>query len=107
MFTVENQEDKLIVKPQGPITISNNADEFREALGKYVQEGNVNIVIDLENVDMIDSKGLAVFVVCHQAVSEKGGSLTVVTDNEDLRTLFHVLRLDQHFTVCSPQEAYV
>ena len=107
MFKAETQEDKLIIKPEGPITIGNNADGLREALSKYVEEGHINIVIDLENVDMIDSKGLAVFVVCHQAVSEKGGTLTVVTDNEDLRTLFHVLRLDKHFTVCSPAEAYV
>ncbi len=107
MVTVENQDGKFIVKPQGPITINSNADEFRKELSKYVQEGHVDIIIDLDDVEMIDSKGLAVFVVCNQAVSEKGGSLTVVTNNEDLRNLFHVLRLDQHFTVCSPREVYV
>ena len=66
---------------------------------ELVDEGSLNLTIDLDGVDMIDSKGLAVFVVCHQTVSAKGGSLTVVTDNKDLLGLFHVMRLDQHFTV--------
>ncbi len=102
MFKSEKLDGKLIVKPQGPIT-STNANQFRDELREKVDAGEINIIIDLEAVDMIDSKGLSVFIICHQTLTGKGGSLTVVTDNEDLRGLFHVLRLDEHFTVTGSQ----
>lgn len=98
MFKTEKLNDKLIVKPQEPIT-STNANQFRDELKQQMEAGEINLIIDLEEVDMIDSKGLSVFIICHQALTGRGGSLTVVTDNEDLRGLFHVLRLDEHFTV--------
>ncbi len=76
-----------------------NANEFRQELQELVESGTINMTIDLAGVEMIDSKGLAVFVVCHQTLGPKGGSLTVITDDEGLRGLFRVMRLDQHFTV--------
>ena len=94
----EKVNDTCLVKPEGKITAA-TADQFREELGKLVEDGNVDITIDLRNVDMLDSKGLAVFVMCHQSLSAKGGNLTVVTENADFRGLFHVMRLDEHFSV--------
>jgi len=86
------------VKPQGKITAA-NVNEFRQELLTLIESGSVNLVIDLAGVDMIDSKGLAVFIVCHKTVTAKGGSLTVVTDNNDFLCLFRVMRLDEHFIV--------
>lgn len=99
MLQTETQEDTLVVRPEGRITVT-NADQFRQELHELIEAGNSNLTIDLANVDIIDSKGLDVFIVCYKALGEKGGALTVVTDNEDFRKLFHVMRLDEHFTVC-------
>ena len=98
MIETEKGNATTVVRPKGIITAA-NADEFKQELRELVDAGSLNLTIDLDGVDMIDSKGLAVFVVCHQTVSAKGGSLTVVTDNKDLLGLFHVMRLDRHFTV--------
>ncbi len=95
---IEKLKDTCLVKPEGKITAA-TADEFRGELNKLVEAGSIDITIDLANVDMLDSKGLSVFVMCHQTVSAKGGSLTVVTENADFRGLFHVMRLDEHFAV--------
>lgn len=101
MIQTEKQTDTMVVKPSGKITAA-NANEFRDSLHELFEAGHVDLTIDLVDVDMIDSKGLAVFIVCHQALQTKGGSLTVVSDNEDLLGLFRVMRLDQHFTVREP-----
>lgn len=100
MFTTEQKDHMLTVIPEVDIT-STTADDFRKQLKELVDAGHANLIIDLKKVKMIDSKGLAVFIVCHQVVSAKGGSLTVVTDNADFLGLFRVMRLDQHFTVTS------
>lgn len=104
MLTTEKTQETVIVHPEGKITAA-NADEFRQELLELVQSGAINLTINLEKVDIIDSKGLAVFIVCHKTVSEKGGSLVVVTDNSDLLGLFHIMRLDEHFTICGPDKA--
>ncbi len=98
MIETEKRNETTVVRPKGVITAA-NADEFKLELKGLVETGLLNLTIDLGGVDMIDSKGLAVFVVCHRTVTDKGGSLTVVTDNDDFRGLFRVMRLDQHFTV--------
>ncbi len=98
MLQTENTESTMVIRPEGKITAL-NADQYRQELNELVEAGNLDLTIDLANVDIIDSKGLGVFVVCYKALGEKGGKLTVVTDNEDFRQLFHVMRLDEHFTV--------
>jgi anti-sigma B factor antagonist len=98
MVSTGKTVETTIVKPQGKITAA-NVNEFRQELLTLIESGSVNLLIDLADVDMIDSKGLAVFIVCHKTVTAKGGSLTVVTDNNDLLGLFRVMRLDEHFTV--------
>ncbi len=98
MSSTQTPAGNFVVKPEGKITAA-NADEFRKELLSVVENGHVDLTIDLSQVDMLDSKGLAVFIVCHKTVLEKKGSLTIVTDNRDFQDLFHVMRLDRHFTV--------
>ncbi len=99
MFEAEKSNATTRVRVRGNLT-AGNADEFRRFLQELVESGENNLTIDLAGVEMIDSKGLAVFIVCYQTLSLIGGSLTVVTDSDDLKGLFHVMRMDEHFTVC-------
>ena len=103
MIQTQKINDTIMVSPQGQLDAS-CAEEFRQDLLELVQSGENDITIDLKDVDIMDSKGLSVFIVCHKTLAEKGGKLTVVTDNEDFRGLFHVMRLDEQFTVCGSEE---
>jgi len=76
-----------------------HVDEFREELLHLVKEGATDLTIDLAEVEMIDSRGLSVFVLCHRTLLKCKGQLTVVTHSDDLHKLFTLMRLDQHFTV--------
>lgn len=98
MVQTEQQQDILVVRPARDI-VASYLDELRSDLQKLIAEGQTNLAIDLANVSMIDSKGLALFMMCHKSLTARGGNLTVVTDNADLQHLFHVMRLDQHFAV--------
>lgn len=98
MFETTKDGDSFVIKPETRLTAT-NAEAFRALLLAAVERGERDIVIDLEQVDMIDSRGLAVFIVGHRALSELSGKLRVICDNEDLRTLFRLMRLDEHFAV--------
>lgn len=98
MIATEKSGDMTTIRPEGKITAA-NAEDLRKELKELVTSGVLNLTIDLAKIDMMDSKGLAVFIVCQQSLAKNGGGLTVVTDNEDFRGLFRVMRLDEHFTV--------
>ncbi len=106
MIKVEKVDEGSIVRPEGSI-VSTRAEKFRDELKKLIDKGEKNIIIDLADVDLIDSRGLSVFILIHQTLATQGGRLTVVTDNKDIRNLFTILRLDKHFVVCSSEELTV
>ncbi len=103
MLTAEKKDNAMWVRPSGKITAA-GVDEFRKELLELVEGGETELVIDLNDVDILDSKGIAVFIVCHKSLKEKGGDLSIVTDNEDFKGLFRVMRLDEHFTVRGSNE---
>jgi anti-sigma B factor antagonist len=98
MIQVEQQGETVVVGLTGDI-VASTIDEIRRALQPVVAAGAPRVVLDLNGVGMIDSRGLAVFMQCHNSLTARGGALTVLTDNPDFKQLFHVMRMDQHFTV--------
>ena len=98
MLSVEKEANVMTLRPEGKITAA-NAEAFREQLRETLANNDKDVVIDLAKVDIIDSKGLALFIVCHKTLAEQGHALTVVTDNEDLKGLFTVMRLDERFEI--------
>ena len=99
-MTITDNATTATIRPKGKITAV-NAEEFRKSLQSSIEGGIQNLTIDLAEIEMIDSKGLAVFIMCHQSLASRGGSLTVITANDDMQQLFRVMRLDRHFTVRS------
>jgi anti-anti-sigma factor len=88
----------VVVRPEQDL-VASNLEPFHQTLQDLVKQGKVHLAIDLAKVGIIDSKGLAVFLMCHKSVSAAGGRLVVLTTDADFKHLFHVMRMDQHFTV--------
>lgn len=100
-MAISNNTEAYVSRPEGAIT-SRIAEDFRVQLNDLIIAGVRDLTIDLSAVDLIDSKGLAVFIVCHQNLQQVDGKLTVLTPNENLLELFREMRLDQHFSVVNP-----
>ena len=91
-------DDYFVTSPSVDI-VASQLESLRAQFLEHIQQGHTNLVIDLSNVGIIDSKGLALFAVCNKTVKDQSGKLTVVTNNADFKKLFRVTRLDQHFEV--------
>jgi anti-anti-sigma factor len=90
--------DEKVVKPGGDIVASIAAD-FRQDLLKEVKSGVKRLVVDLNDVEMVDSVGIGVLVAAHNSLSKNGGQMTVSNVSQDIFNLFKIMRLDQHFEV--------
>jgi len=90
--------EKKTIKP-GKDIVASMVQDLKKELQSIVSEGAVELEIDLDGVEMIDSVGLGAFIATHNSLSKAGGKLSVVKASEDIYNLFLTMRLDKHFSV--------
>ncbi len=67
---------------------------FRKVLDKYVEESPKNFVLDLSQIDFVDSSGLGALVQIAKKVQNGGGTLQIVTNPRVTQTV-KLVRLEQ------------
>jgi anti-sigma B factor antagonist len=66
---------------------------LRERIQELAAGGTVHLVVDLGQVDFLDSTGLGVLVGSHKRLREDGGSLAPVIKTPGLRRIFQTAGL--------------
>lgn len=72
--------------------------ELRQRIVQYVQDGHTNIVLDLSNVDFVDSTGLGVLIGGLKRTRSHGGDLRCIGLTEPLKEMFKLTGLDAVLT---------
>ena len=91
---VSRREGWQVVSVTGELELA-TAPRLRQQVVSLVGGDAVALVIDLTNVDFIDSVGLGVVVGALKRVRAGGGELRVVAPTDRVRSLFAVTRLDE------------
>ncbi len=95
----------LIVKPLEKRIDASTATEFKGKIVDLVNSGNTKIVLDLANVDFIDSSGLGAIVSCLKTIGNNG-DLVISGIQETVMSLFRLTRMNRVFQIFpSEQEA--
>ena len=71
----------------------------REKLITLLDEGVLNLTLDLHGLDYIDSSGLGVLISIHKRCLQKGGKMSVTGLRGMVEELFKLTRLDLVFEV--------
>jgi anti-sigma B factor antagonist len=90
--------DQATLKPVGNITAL-NAPDLRSAMKTLLADGVSTLVIDLSDVQIVDSTGIGLFVAAHNSLMRINGAFEVHNASPDLLDLFKSLRLDRHFRI--------
>jgi anti-sigma B factor antagonist len=98
--------DRTVVEVGGEIDVY-TAPKLREALIELVQSGAYHIVVDLEQVDFLDSTGLGVLVGGLKRVRSHDGSMTLVCTQERLLKIFRITGLTRVFEIHPDVDAAV
>ena len=72
--------------------------ELRQRIVQYVLDGHTNIVLDLTNVDFVDSTGLGVLIGGLKRTRSHGGDLRCIGLTEPLKEMFKLTGLDTVLT---------
>lgn len=78
---------------------------FRKVVGKCIDEGPANLILDLSKIEFLDSSGLGALVQLVKKAQSKEGSLQIVTNSRVTQTV-KLVRLEKFLSLQpSVQEA--
>lgn len=87
-----------VVSPRGEIDLATNQ-QLKNAIAEQLVGGSAHLVVDLSNVDFIDSTGLGALIGGRRKAHEAGGSFCLVTPQERFLKLFRITGLNTVFDV--------
>ena len=96
----------LIVKPMESSLDAYSATSFRERMADYIQEGNRQIVLDLSEVNFLDSTGLGAIVSSLKRL-EGNGTMVICHAGEMVMDVFRLTRMDRVFPIVGSSEEAV
>lgn len=77
---------------------------FRKVIGKYIEEGPKDIILDLSQIDFVDSSGLGALVQLAKQAQTAGGIWQIVTNARVTQTV-KLVRLEQFLSLRPTVEA--
>ena len=93
---VARRDGWAVLEVGGEVDVA-TAPRLREQLIKLVNDANYRIVVDLRDVDFIDSTGLGVLIGALKRVRTHDGDLTLVCTEPRIVKVFQITGLDQVF----------
>jgi len=92
------REDITVLTLKGRLTLG-ESNLIREKVNQLSAAGKYKIVIDLTNVEYIDSTGLGILVICFTSLKKQGGALKLVNPNKRNVELLLLTKLHTVFEV--------
>lgn len=87
----------ILIDLRGRITLGEETMALRMRVSSLVRDGYSRIVLDLEQIDYIDSVGLSTLVAIHNAARAQGGRLKLIHLTTRIRDLLQITRLSTVF----------
>lgn len=88
----------LIFKLRGSLDLA-TAPTVRAALTEATEKGNHDLLVDLTQLEFLDSTGLGVLIGAHRRAAERGGSLRLVIADGPISRLLNITGLIAVFSV--------
>ena len=97
-------EGATIIAVGGEIDVY-TAPKLRDKITELVGDGHHNLVIDMENVDFLDSTGLGVLVGGLKKVRAHDGTMELICSQDRLLKIFRITGLAKVFTIHDSESA--
>ena len=96
-----------IVDLSGRIVAGDGSAALRDLIRNLISEGNKKILLNLRNVDYIDSSGLGELVSAFTSMRSQGGELKLLNLTKRVRSLLQITKLLTVFDVTDDEATSV
>ncbi len=86
----------LIISLRGELDVE-SSQEMKSEVRKLISSEAPNVVIDLTNVNYVDSSGLGTLIALQKDARFNGGSLSIVGASQQIRRVMKMTNLDKLF----------
>lgn len=96
-----------VVTLDGCIVYGEESNALREKLNGLIAEGKKKIVLNMANIESIDSSGLGTLVAAHLSANAQGASLRLCQLGPKFQDVLHTTKLTTVFQVCTTEATAV
>lgn len=106
---LETREDGgvTVITVRGDLVIGDAESTFKKTVIQLLEEGRVNLLVDLSAVGFLDSSGLGALVRALTQSQKEGGQAKLLGAGPQIRKLLQMTRLDSVFELHDDMEAAV
>jgi anti-sigma B factor antagonist len=98
------REGVQILDLKGRLTVGEEATSLRETIRLMAEGGAMNAILNLKEVDFIDSTGLGGMVICFTTLRKAGGALKLVNLNKRNVELLLLTKLTTVFELFNDEQ---
>jgi len=99
-----DREGVLILDLKGRLTVGDEATKFRDSMNKLVAAGRRDFILNLAEVDYIDSTGLGALVMCYTSLQKAGGRVKLLNLSRRSIELLVMTKLTTIFEVFDDEQ---
>ncbi len=92
------QGQYAVIAVRGEIDAA-TAPQLRQAIDELVSSGETQLVLDLQDVQFLDSSALSVLVAGLRQLQAEGGNLSLVCTKPRILQVFRITNLEEIFTI--------
>jgi anti-anti-sigma factor len=94
-----------IVQPTG-ILDGINANQLRRDIVDFVEKGADIILVDLRDIDLMNSTGLGALVATLKTVNSAGRQLFLCAPSDQVRLIFELTKMNRIFKIFSSRDEF-
>ena len=91
----QTDTDIALVHISGRITLGRECQDVEQAVDGLIRDGKKKIVLDLTDLNYMDSTGIGIIVMCSGKVKAAGGELRLAALQPRIAELMKMTRIDQ------------
>lgn len=99
MLEVSNEKNAVVITITEPQLQMYLVPMLRDKVSDILAENPPMLIIDLSQVDFVDSSGMGVLLQFHKKITANGGNMLLSGVNERIHTIFKITKSDRHFTI--------
>lgn len=93
---IDKKDDYLILNLAGDLDVYSE-EEFRDFIEDELKDKNLDLVIDIKDLDYLDSTGLGMFMKIYKMYKENGRKVKIINPKENILKLFKITDLTDIF----------
>lgn len=92
-----------IVKITGRLDPGDGPDPLFETVQRFVEDDEVDFLLDLRSVTYISSTGVGSLIKCYRSVLKKKGQVKLLSPSQSVRNILAISKLDGVFEIFSDE----